>query len=147
MEKITTDIYSFETLRQGGYVYVDKTDLLWRLAADKEGRQFFIARPRRFGKSLMLSTLKCIFEGKALRAGVLRSYWVKTAMATLVMERIAAAGKTPDDFEGCTKAAIRQIRENGYAGAYKGDRRPVTLVGINFRLSKRNIDEPLFAKL
>ena len=64
MEKITTDIYSFENLRQGGYVYVDKTDLLWRLAADKDGRQFFISRPRRFGKSLMLSTLQCIFAGR-----------------------------------------------------------------------------------
>ena len=64
MEKITTDIYSFENLRKDGYVYVDKTDLLWRLVSKKEGRQFFISRPRRFGKSLMLSTLKCIFEGK-----------------------------------------------------------------------------------
>ena len=51
MEKITTDISSFENLRNGGYVYVDKTDLLWRLAADKEGRQFFISRPRRCGRS------------------------------------------------------------------------------------------------
>ena len=64
MEKITTDISTFENLRKGGYTYVDKTDLLWRLAADTEGRQFFISRPRRFGKSLMLSTLKAIFEGK-----------------------------------------------------------------------------------
>ncbi|MCQ2394975.1 MAG: AAA family ATPase, partial [Kiritimatiellae bacterium] len=54
MEKIATDIYTFEHLRQGGYVYVDKTDLLWRLVAEQEGRQFFISRPRRFGKSLML---------------------------------------------------------------------------------------------
>ena len=45
-----------------------------------------------------------------------------------------------------TSAAVRQIREKGYAAAYKGDRRPVTLVGINFRTAKRNIDEPLFAK-
>ena len=64
MEKITTDISTFENLRKGGYTYVDKTDLLWRLAADTEGRQFFVSRPRRFGKSLMLSTLKAIFEGK-----------------------------------------------------------------------------------
>ena len=64
MEKITTDISSFENLRKGGYVYVDKTDLLCRLAADKEGRQFFISRPRRFGKSLMLDTLRCLFEGR-----------------------------------------------------------------------------------
>ena len=56
MEKITTDISTFENLRKGGYVYVDKTDMLWRLAANQEGRQFFISRPRRFGKSLMLST-------------------------------------------------------------------------------------------
>ena len=41
---------------------------------------------------------------------------------------------------------MRQIREKGYAAAYKGDRRPVTLVGVNFRTAKRNIDEPLFAK-
>ena len=64
MEKITTDIASFENLRKDGYVYVDKTDLLWRLASSQEGRQFFISRPRRFGKSLMLSTLKCLFEGR-----------------------------------------------------------------------------------
>ena len=44
-------------------------------------------------------------------------------------------------------AAIRQIREKGYADAYKGDVRPVTLVGVNFRNAKRNIDEPLFEPL
>ena len=42
---------------------------------------------------------------------------------------------------------MRQVREKGYADPYKGDRRPVTLVGINFRTAKRNIDEPVFAKL
>ena len=49
-------------------------------------------------------------------------------------------------FNKSTKAAVRQIREKGYAAAYKGDKRPVTLVGVNFRTAKRNIDEPLFAK-
>ena len=49
MEKITTDISTFENLRKGGYTYVDKTDLLWRLVSDTDGRQFFISRPRRFG--------------------------------------------------------------------------------------------------
>ena len=46
MEKITTDISTFENLRKGGYTYVDKTDLLRRLVSDTEGRQFFISRPR-----------------------------------------------------------------------------------------------------
>ena len=49
-------------------------------------------------------------------------------------------------FNKSAKAAIRQIREKGYAAEYKGDRRPVTIVGVNFRTAKRNIDEPLFAK-
>ena len=50
-------------------------------------------------------------------------------------------------FNKSAKAAVRQIREKGYAAQYKGDRRPVTLVGINFRAAKRNIDEPLFSAL
>ena len=51
------------------------------------------------------------------------------------------------NFNKSAKAAIRQIRDKGYADQYKGDRRPVTLVGINFRTAKRNIDEPLFETL
>ena len=48
-------------------------------------------------------------------------------------------------FNKSAKAAVRQIREKGYADQYKGDKRPVTLVGINFRAAKRNIDEPVFS--
>ena len=47
-------------------------------------------------------------------------------------------------FNKSAEAAIRQIREKGYADPYKGDKRPVTLVGVNFRTAKRNIDEPVF---
>ena len=102
MEKITTDISSFENLRKGGYVYVDKTDLLWRLVADKEGRQFFISRPRRFGKSLMLSTLKCIFEGKrelfkGLKIEKRRYDWKKYPVVHLDMTEVS--GETPDELK------------------------------------------------
>ena len=64
MEKAATDIYTFENLRKGGFTYVDKTATLMELANLSRGKQFFIARPRRFGKSLAVSTLKCLFEGK-----------------------------------------------------------------------------------
>ena len=64
MEKAATDIYTFENLRKGGFTYVDKTAILKELADLSRGKQFFIARPRRFGKSLAVSTLKCLFEGK-----------------------------------------------------------------------------------
>ena len=64
MEKPATDIYTFENLRKGQYTYVDKTAILKELADDTRGRQFFIARPRRFGKSLAVTTLQALFEGK-----------------------------------------------------------------------------------
>ena len=50
-------------------------------------------------------------------------------------------------FNRSAKAAVRQIREKGYADAYKADRRPVTLIGINFCARKRNIDEPLIVAM
>ncbi len=64
MEKLATDIYTFANLIQDGFTYVDKTDRLWPLVNKSIGRQFFIARPRRFGKSLAVSTLQALFEGR-----------------------------------------------------------------------------------
>ena len=55
-------IQSFEKLRKGGCVYVDKTAVIHKLISDIEGA-FFLSRPRRFGKSLLCSTLVAIFEG------------------------------------------------------------------------------------
>lgn len=55
-------IQNFESLRKDGYFYVDKTALIYQLA--NTGRYYFLSRPRRFGKSLLLSTLQAYFEGK-----------------------------------------------------------------------------------
>lgn len=62
MMKYPIGIQSFDRLREDGYVYVDKTALVYRLV--KEGAVYFLSRPRRFGKSLLLSTLKCYFQGR-----------------------------------------------------------------------------------
>ena len=59
--KYPIGIQSFEIIRQRGYVYVDKTDLIYELA---KGHVYFLARPRRFGKSLLADTLRCYFEGR-----------------------------------------------------------------------------------
>ena len=64
MEKISTDIYTFSELRKNGFTYVDKTAVLLPLVDMSVGKQFFIARPRRFGKSLLVSTIRSIFEGR-----------------------------------------------------------------------------------
>ncbi|MDR3161018.1 MAG: ATP-binding protein [Spirochaetaceae bacterium] len=60
--KMPIGIQDFEDLRQRGFVYVDKTAYVYRMAA--EGKPYFLSRPRRFGKSLFLSTLKAYFQGK-----------------------------------------------------------------------------------
>ena len=60
--KLPIGIQGFEGLRNDGYIYVDKTKYIYRLV--HEGKPYFLSRPRRFGKSLLLSTLKAYWEGK-----------------------------------------------------------------------------------
>ncbi len=55
-------IQTFSKIVQGGYLYVDKTPTIYRLI--REGEVYFLSRPRRFGKSLLLSTLEAIFQGR-----------------------------------------------------------------------------------
>ena len=62
MMKYPIGIQSFAQLREDGFVYVDKTQLLYRLVT--EGKIYFLSRPRRFGKSLLVSTLKAYFQGR-----------------------------------------------------------------------------------
>ena len=62
LRKLPIGIQTFENIRREGYVYVDKTALIYRLVTT--GKPYFLSRPRRFGKSLLLSTLEAYFEGK-----------------------------------------------------------------------------------
>ena len=59
--KYPIGIQDFAQIIQNGYVYVDKTDLIYKLI--NGGKIFFLSRPRRFGKSLLVSTLKYYFQG------------------------------------------------------------------------------------
>jgi len=62
-QKLPAGIQTFENLRKGGYVYVDKTRFLVHLI--ENGFAYFLSRPRRFGKSLTCSTLEALFQGRA----------------------------------------------------------------------------------
>ena len=55
-------IQNFEKIREGGYIYVDKTAMIYDLV--KSGTYYFLSRPRRFGKSLLISTMEAYFKGK-----------------------------------------------------------------------------------
>ena len=60
--KYPIGIQDFDKIINEGYVYVDKTALIYRLVT--EGSIYFLSRPRRFGKSLLVSTLKAYYQGK-----------------------------------------------------------------------------------
>ncbi|MBD1401895.1 AAA family ATPase, partial [Pelovirga terrestris] len=62
LAKLPIGIQTFSEIREEGYAYVDKTPLIHRLVT--EGKYYFLSRPRRFGKSLLVSTLQDLFEGR-----------------------------------------------------------------------------------
>ena len=61
-KKYPIGVQTFEKLRNDGFVYVDKTALVYKMV--QEGNYYFLSRPRRFGKSLLISTLQAYYEGK-----------------------------------------------------------------------------------
>ncbi len=63
MKKLPIGISDYKKLREGGYIYVDKTEYIYRLIKEGSG-YYFLSRPRRFGKSLLISTIRYLFEGQ-----------------------------------------------------------------------------------
>ena len=63
MKHLSASVYTFETLIEGNYLYIDKTEFIWKLLEQPLGI-YFLSRPRRFGKSLMISTLKAVFQNR-----------------------------------------------------------------------------------
>ena len=61
--KLPAGIQSFKKIREEGYLYVDKSDIIWNLA--NSGKQYnYLSRPRRFGKSILVDTLQMYLEGR-----------------------------------------------------------------------------------
>ena len=95
--RLPVGIQSFEVIRKGGYLYVDKTDMIWRLA--NRGKKYnYLSRPRRFGKSVLVDTLETYFMGKkelfeGLKIMQLETEWVKRPVIRLDM---SCAGAEPE---------------------------------------------------
>ena len=91
-------IQSFEKIRKGGYLYVDKTDIIWQLA-NRNKTYNYLSRPRRFGKSVLVDTLEAYFMGKkelfeGLKIMQLETEWVKRPVIRLDMSRAGAEPET-----------------------------------------------------
>ena len=92
--RLPVGIQSFEKIRKDGYLYVDKTDIIWRLA-NTDNTYNYLSRPRRFGKSLLVDTLEAYFLGKkelfeGLRIMELEKEWVKRPVVRLDMSQAGA---------------------------------------------------------
>ena len=102
LQPILTDSSDFPEIREGGCVYVDKTAYFHDLITRRDARRFFLARPRRFGKSLMISTLKAIFQGrKDLFDGlaISKTDWKWEEYPVIHFNLINAAASTVEEFK------------------------------------------------
>ncbi|HRL64534.1 MAG TPA: AAA family ATPase [Segatella copri] len=99
--KLPVGIQSFEKIRKGGYLYVDKTDIIWQLA-NRNKTYNYLSRPRRFGKSLLVDTLEAYFLGKKE---------LFEGEATCHQARYESCWRRAGNFTLLSRHHFRQIRE------------------------------------
>lgn len=122
-------IQNFEKIRKDGYFYIDKTALIYQLV--KTGSYYFLSRPRRFGKSLLLSTLEAYFQGKkelfdGLAMEKLEKDWIKYPILHLDLN--AEKYTAPEALDQVLESALRgwealygaQDYERTFASRFQG---------------------------
>ena len=108
-------IQSFEEIRKEGYLYVDKTDIIWQLA--NRGKKYnYLSHPRRFGKSILVDTLEAYFLGKkelfeGLKIMQLETEWVKRPVIRLDMSRAGAEPESLKDYLNYTFQEYESLYE------------------------------------
>ena len=108
--RLPVGIQSFEVIREGGYLYVDKTDIIWQLA-NRDKKYNYLSRPRRFGKSVLVDTLEAYFLGKkelfeGLKIMQMETEWVKRPVIRLDMSQ---AGAAPESVRSYLDNAFHQL--------------------------------------
>ena len=113
--RLPVGIQSFEVIRKDGYLYVDKTDMIWRLA--NRGKKYnYLSRPRRFGKSILVDTLEAYFLGKkelfeGLKIMQLETEWVKRPVIRLDMSQAGAEPESLKDYLNYTFQEYESLYE------------------------------------
>ena len=110
--RLPVGIQSFEKIRKDGYLYVDKTDIIWQLA-NRNKTYNYLSRPRRFGKSVLVDTLEAYFMGKkelfeGLKIMQMETEWVKRPVIRLDMSR---AGAEPETLRSYLNNIFRQYEK------------------------------------
>ena len=163
MKGICTDNPSVENLIVNNGVYVDKTDVLLGLVRDPLASQFFLSRPRRFGKSLIACFARIPHEWKLaseaeakrffqlychfLGAKIKGEHESHLGRADAVLELPNGVYLFEFKYAKSSEEALAQIKSRGYADAYQDDSRPVWLVGCNYNPETRSLDQPAMERL
>ena len=112
VRKLPVGIQTFSEIREGGYLYVDKTNLVWKLV--NQGVKYnYLSRPRRFGKTLLVSTLQSYFEGRkelfeGLKIMEMETEWQPRPVIRLDMSK---AGETAADLRSFFETAFGELEE------------------------------------
>lgn len=136
--RLPVGIQSFAEIRREGYLYVDKTDIIWRLA--NRGKKYnYLSRPRRFGKSILVDTLQAYFEGKkelfeGLKVMELEKEWTCYPVIRLDM---SCGGATPEELNSYLDDAFYKLEQK-----YEVAMRPEASLAVRFQ----NIIETMFQK-
>ena len=110
--KYPIGIQTFSEIREGGYMYADKTGFVYRLA--QQFKFVFLSRPRRFGKSLLLSTMRSYFEGRrdlfeGLEASRLETEWEQFPVLNISLA--SAKGGTVENLQEMVGIQLRRLEE------------------------------------
>jgi hypothetical protein len=143
VKKLGIGISDFKELIRGNYIYVDKTEYIYKLI--NSGKYYFLSRPRRFGKSLLLSTIRYLFEAKKeLFKGLYiedKWNWEET-YPVIRMDFAEAQVKNADELEKELKATIIEIgRKYGYEynKEYTINRNLRLLIEGIYEISKKHV--------
>ena len=143
LQPIAIDTSDFPELRKKGCVYVDKTAYFHRLATNLDASRYFIARPRRFGKSLMIKTFKALFEGRREffdGLAISRTDWKWEKYPVLYFNMGFAASSSFDEFRQNFQLAVRRAINNA-GWNYDDKETPAGNFGVAIEeLSKANHD-------
>ena len=151
--KYPIGIQDFESIINGGYVYVDKTSIIHQLVT--KGKIYFLSRPRRFGKSLLVSTLKAYFQGKkelfkGLAIDELENEWAEHPVFHLDFngENYTELGKLEEKIIGAVETWEAEYGRDPYKKAL-GDRFIYVLAQASKKYGRRSVvlideyDKPL----
>ncbi len=160
--KLPIGIQTFSEIRREDHYYVDKTGFVQRLI--EQGKYYFLSRPRRFGKSLLVDTLKELFEGneplfrglyiyEGYYASVFYAYFASLGL-DLIPEDSSNVGRLDLTLKfnrnvylfelkvvelSSDGSALHQIKNRDYAAKYRALNQPIHLIGVEFSKASREV--------